>query len=197
MIQIWNVFPYICRKINSTLMKFPKVLTSNKYKALVDGEIKEISLEDYRGKYVVIVFYPLDFTFVCPTEVNRFCDLKEEFLKRNALVLFVSCDSVYSHRAWASISRENGGILGVSWPMIWDMKRELCNQFEMFDEENGHPMRGTVILSKDLDVKHLSINYHAVGRSVSEILRLIDAITFNDENGEICPVEWKKKMNNH
>ncbi|AFN82729.1 thioredoxin peroxidase [Encephalitozoon romaleae SJ-2008] len=176
---------------------FSKVLSDSKYKAFVDGEIKEISLQDYKGKYVVVVFYPLDFTFVCPTEINRLSDLKEEFLKRNAVVLLVSCDSVYTHKAWASIPREKGGVLGVSWPMIWDAKRELCSQFSMFDEENGHPMRGTVLLSKDLSARHMSVNYPAIGRSVDEILRLIDALAFNEENGEICPVEWRKDVKNH
>ncbi|CAD26263.1 THIOREDOXIN PEROXIDASE (THIOL-SPECIFIC ANTIOXIDANT PROTEIN) [Encephalitozoon cuniculi GB-M1] len=172
---------------------FPKTLTDSKYKAFVDGEIKEISLQDYIGKYVVLAFYPLDFTFVCPTEINRFSDLKGAFLRRNAVVLLISCDSVYTHKAWASIPREQNGVLGTAWPMVWDAKRELCNQFGLYDEENGHPMRSTVILAKDLSVRHISSNYHAIGRSVDEIIRLIDAITFNDENGDICPAEWRSE----
>lgn len=171
---------------------FPKKISDCKYKAFVDGEIREVSLQDYAGRYVVLVFYPLDFTFVCPTEINRISDLKEEFQKRNAVVLLVSCDSVYTHKAWSLTPRGSNGIEGVAWPMVWDARRELCNQFGMFDDESGHPMRGTVILSKDLSVKHVSANYHAIGRSVDEILRMLDALAFNDEHGEICPVEWKK-----
>ncbi|AFM98007.1 peroxiredoxin [Encephalitozoon hellem ATCC 50504] len=178
-------------------MILSKVLDNTEYDAFADGEIKKVSLQDYKGKYVVIVFYPLDFTFVCPTEINMFSDLKEEFLKRDAAVLFVSCDSVFVHKAWASTPRDKRGISGVAWPMVADLKRKLCNQFGMFDEESGHPMRGTVILSKDQIVKHMSVNSHEVGRSVEEILRLIDAFTFSEENGEVCPVEWRKKVKNH
>lgn len=178
-------------------MLFPKEISEVKYQTLVDGEIREISIQDYKGKYVVLVFYPMDFTFVCPTEINRFSDLHDEFSKRNAVVLFVSCDSIYSHIQWASVPRECNGVKGVAWPMVSDAKRKLCTQFKLFDEENCFSMRSTVILGTDLSVKHLSANFHAIGRSARENLRLIDAIIFNDENGEICPVEWNKEDESH
>ncbi|KAH9411739.1 putative thioredoxin peroxidase [Ordospora pajunii] len=173
-------------------MAFPKVAGDKKYRAFVDGEIKEVSIGGHDG-CVVLVFYPLDFTFVCPTELNRFSDLKDEFVKRGATVLFVSCDSVYTHKAWAQVPRENGGVMGVSWPMIWDERGDLSRHMWMYDADSGHPMRGTVILSKTLDVKHMSVNHAEIGRSVDEILRLIDAISFNEEFGEVCFVDWKKK----
>lgn len=171
-------------------MLFPETINDRQYKALVNGEIKDVSIHDFRGKYVVLVFYPFDFTFVCPTEVNRFSDLHDEFVKRDACVLLISCDSVYSHMKWASISRDNGGIAGTTWPMISDIGRDLSKEFNLFDDANQCSMRGTVILGKALDVKHISANILAVGRSAIEILRLVDAIKFNDENGEVCPVEW-------
>lgn len=173
-------------------MLFPRTVSETKYQAVVDGMIKEISIQDYAGKYIVVVFYPLDFTFVCPTEINRFSELHKEFKDRDAVVLLVSCDSVYSHLQWSMTPRECNGVQGVYWPMVSDMKRGLCQQFGLFDEENGFSMRSTVILGKDLSVKHLSANFHAIGRSVKEVLRLLDAIAFNDEHGEICVVEWNK-----
>lgn len=176
-------------------MLFPKSISNTRYQAFVDGKVQDVSIHDYKGKYVVLVFYPMDFTFVCPTELNKFSDLHGEFTKRDAVVLLVSCDSVYSHMQWAAISREANGVMGVSWPMVSDMKRTLCREFKIFDEDNCFSMRASIILGRDLTVKHLSANFHPIGRSATEILRLIDAITFNDEYGEVCPIDWAKENN--
>jgi alkyl hydroperoxide reductase subunit AhpC len=156
----------------------------------VSCTIKNIRLDQLEARVLVLVFYPLDFTFVCPTELNMISDRSKEFEDRDAVVLFVSTDSPYAHQQWAQTPRDKGGVQGVKWTMVSDMKRELSGHLGLFDEEKGTVRRATVIVGRSLEIKHLSMNHDPIGRSVTEILRLVDAIIFNEDNGEICPAEW-------
>ncbi|TBT97564.1 thioredoxin peroxidase [Hamiltosporidium tvaerminnensis] len=163
-----------------------------KVNAYDKGKIVEFTLEKFDNDLFVFVFYPYDFTFVCPTEINEISDHYEEFLKRKCGVFFVSCDSVYSHKKWAETPREEKGIQGVKFPMVSDYNKKITTFFHLLREPDGHCARATVILDKNGKVRYYAVNDDKVGRSVPEILRIIDAIQFVDENGEVCKVNWKK-----
>lgn len=153
-------------------------------KATDGGEIKEVSLSDYKGKWVVLFFYPLDFTFVCPTEIKAYNELNEEFSKAGAQVLGGSIDSAYSHSAW--IQRDFGGKL--NFPLIADVTKEISRKFGILIEEAGISLRGTFIIDPQGKVQSCQINNLAVGRSTEETLRLLKAF----QSGELCPVNWKE-----
>lgn len=159
---------------------------------VVKGEFKKIKLSDYKGKWVVLFFYPLDFTFVCPTEIIAFQDCLEEFKKRNAEVLTVSVDSKYTHLAWLNTPQKDGGIQGVEYPVISDLKREISRAYGVYSEENGVALRGLFIIDPDGIIQHQTVNNLAVGRSVDETLRLLDAFQYVKKTGEVCPANWEK-----
>ena len=129
-----------------------------------NGEFKKISLGDFRGKKVVLFFYPLDFTFVCPTEILAFADSIEEFKKRNTEVIGVSVDSKFSHRAWAQLPREEGGIKGVNFPLVSDLTKTISRDYGVLLEA-GIALRGLFIINKDGVLKHVTINANDLGRS--------------------------------
>ncbi|ELA42399.1 uncharacterized protein VICG_00498 [Vittaforma corneae ATCC 50505] len=174
-------------------MLFPSQIVDYEYDCIIGKELKKIRIGEIKTKYTVIIFYPLDFTFVCPTEITKFSDLYDEFVKLDVTILFSSCDSVYSHLNWINMSRENGGVGEVKWPMISDICHKLCSQFNLFDEESGTTMRSTVILDKSKKAVHLSANINPVGRSSIEILRLIKALDFHESNGDVCFVDFEGK----
>ncbi|EQB62241.1 thioredoxin peroxidase [Vairimorpha apis BRL 01] len=176
-------------------MYFPKLDLSYWYKAYVDDKITEVRLLDYKGKNIVLMFYPADFTFVCPTEINAINDLKSEFEKRNTVVLFISVDSVYCHKGWTNVTREEGGIKGISWPMISDNRGILSKQFDLLDEEQFITKRAYVILDNRFEVYNISIYHDKIGRSTTEILRILDAMAFSKKNGNICPIDWTRSTN--
>ena len=147
------------------------------------GDFKKISLADFRGKWVVMFFYPLDFTFVCPTEITEFSKRDEEFKKLNAVVLGVSVDSVHSHKAWI-----NGNLGEIRYPLLSDMTRELSRKYGALIEEKGFATRATFIVDPEGTLQYALYHNTNVGRSVSETLRVLDAI----QTGERCPAEWKK-----
>ncbi|MBI6545277.1 MAG: peroxiredoxin [Cyanobacteria bacterium NC_groundwater_1444_Ag_S-0.65um_54_12] len=159
--------------------------------ALVDGQFKEISLHDFRGKKVVLFFYPLDFTFVCPTEITAFSDAIAEFRKRNTEVIGVSVDSKHCHRAWAELDRKEGGIKGINFPLVSDLTKEIAQEYGVLLDA-GYSLRGLFIINKESILKHLTINHNDLGRNIAEVLRLLDAIDYTEEYGEVCPVNWKK-----
>lgn len=154
-------------------------------------EFRRISLEEkeYEGKLVVLVFYPLDFTFVCPTEILGFSRERESFEKENAKILLVSCDSIYSHRAWMQM--KEGGIQENTLPMLSDPTGKFCKLLGVYNKEDGRPQRATVILEDGKVIYHLT---HAdpIGRSSQELLRVIRAINFNKKHGAICPLDWNE-----
>lgn len=157
-----------------------------------DGSIKELSLADYEGRYVVLFFYPLDFTFVCPTEIVALSDRIEEFHERGAEVIGVSVDSPYSHLAWRNTPRSKGGIGEVTYPLVSDLDKSICTSYGVLLKKPGVALRGLFILDKEHVLRHITINDLPLGRNVDEVLRVLDAIQFNEEHGEVCPVNWKK-----
>lgn len=171
------------------------------------GEIIEgFSLEQYLGKkFVVFFFYPADFTFVCPTELIAFQERIKEFNERNVEVIGCSVDSHYSHWKWLQTDPNQGGIKGVKYPIVSDLAKTisenydvLAGNYEYADEGdvtfNGTPMayRGLFLIDKNGIVRHQTINDMPLGRSVSETLRMVDALQFFEENGEVCPADWHK-----
>jgi peroxiredoxin (alkyl hydroperoxide reductase subunit C) len=177
--------------------------------AVINGGefVEKFSLAQYIGKkHVVFFFYPMDFTFVCPTELIAFQDKLEEFEKRNAVVIGCSTDSKYSHWAWLNTERNQGGIKGVTYPLVSDLAKTISENFDVlageweYDEEedyvdfDGEPVayRGLFLIDKQGVVRHQVVNDMPLGRSVDETLRMIDALQFFEEYGEVCPANWHK-----
>ena len=160
--------------------------------AYVDGGFKEITLSQFKGKKVVLFFYPLDFTFVCPTEILAFADALDEFKTRDTVVLGVSVDSKFTHHAWANTPREDGGIKGVNFPLISDLNKQIARDYGVLLESDGVALRGLFIINRDGILKHSTINHLDLGRNIEEVLRLLDAVDYTEEHGEVCPANWKK-----
>jgi peroxiredoxin (alkyl hydroperoxide reductase subunit C) len=167
--------------------------------AVVDLEFKEIKLSDYRGKYVVLFFYPLDFTFVCPTEIIAFSDRYAEFKSLNTEVLGVSVDSQFSHLAWIQTDRKEGGLGDLAYPLVADLKKEISTDYNVLDTDLGIALRGLFIIDQDGIIQHATINNLAFGRNVDETLRVLQAIQYVQSHpDEVCPAGWKpgeKTMN--
>jgi len=161
-----------------------------KAQAVVDGQFKEVSLADYAGKYVVVYFYPLDFTFVCPTEIIAFSDRIQEFKEIDAEVIGISTDSHFSHLAWISQPRKQGGLGGLSYPLVSDFNKQISRDYGVLIEEAGIALRGLFIIDPSGVLRQMSINDLPVGRSVDETLRLIKAFQFVEKHGEVCPANW-------
>jgi len=162
-----------------------------KAQAVVGGQFKEVSLEDYKGKYLVVYFYPLDFTFVCPTEIIAFSDRIQEFQDINCEVVGVSTDSHFSHLAWINQPRKQGGLGGLNYPLVSDFNKNISRDFGVLIEEAGIALRGLFIIDPEGVVRQMSINDLPVGRSVDETLRLIKAFQFVEKHGEVCPANWQ------
>ena len=159
---------------------------------LPDGSIKEdFKLSDLRGKYVVLFFYPLDFTFVCPTEIIAHDKRLDEFKKRKVEVVAVSIDSQFSHHAWRNTPVNKGGIGEVKFPMVADVNHEITRA-----DGVGHPasiaLRASFLIDKDGNVRHQVVNDLPLGRNVDEMLRVVDALQFHEKHGEVCPAGWQK-----
>ncbi|XP_049844593.1 peroxiredoxin 1 [Schistocerca gregaria] len=159
--------------------------------AVVGTNFEDIKLSDYKGKYLVLFFYPLDFTFVCPTEIIAFSDRVEEFKKLNCEVIAVSCDSQYSHLAWVNTPRKNGGVSKLNIPLLADKSMKIAKDYGVLNEETGIPYRGLFIIDGKQNLRQITINDLPVGRSVDETLRLITAFQHTDVHGEVCPAGWK------
>jgi peroxiredoxin (alkyl hydroperoxide reductase subunit C) len=157
------------------------------------NESKEIKLSDYKDKkYVVLFFYPKDFTFVCPTEIHAFQDALGEFESRNAVVLGVSTDTENSHQAWLRTPKNDGGIQGVTYPLLADVLKSISRDYDVLDEAAGIAYRATFIINKSGLVMAQNVSHRPIGRSVEEALRLLDAVQYNEEHGEVCPAGWTK-----
>ena len=159
--------------------------------AYVNGEFKKISLADYKGKKVVLFFYPLDFTFVCPTEILAFSDRLAEFKKRDTEVIGVSVDSQFTHKAWADTERAEGGIKGVNYPLVSDINKTIARDYGVLLEDAGIALRGLFMINKEGILKHATINHLDLGRNIDEVLRLLDAVDHTEKYGEVCPANWK------
>lgn len=161
--------------------------------AVQNGKVIEgFSLSAFKGKYVVLFFYPLDFTFVCPTELHAFSDKFEEFRKREVEVVAVSVDSHFSHLAWMGIPRAKGGIEGVQYPVVSDLNKTVSRAYDVLAEERGIAYRGLFLIDKGGVVRHQIVNDLPLGRSVDEALRMVDALQYFEQNGEVCPANWQK-----
>ncbi len=158
---------------------------------LGDNTIKEISLSDYKGKYVVLFFYPLDFTFVCPTEIIAFDKKLGEFKKRNTEVIGVSVDSHFTHLAWKNTSLENGGIGNIQYPLVADLKKTIANDYGVLFNESI-ALRGLFLIDTKGVVRHALVNDLPLGRSIDEAIRLVDALQYVEKHGEVCPANWKE-----
>jgi peroxiredoxin (alkyl hydroperoxide reductase subunit C) len=167
--------------------------------AVIDQEFKTIKLSQYRGKYVVLFFYPLDFTFVCPTEITAFSDRQKDFAAINTEILGVSVDSVFSHLAWVQTDRKSGGLGDLAYPLVSDIKKEISTAYNVLDPEAGIALRGLFIIDKEGVIQHSTINNLAFGRNVDETLRILQAIQYVQTHpDEVCPAGWKpgdKTMN--
>merc|ERR1719369_640474 len=160
-------------------------------KAVVDGEFKDIKLSDFKGKYLVFFFYPLDFTFVCPTEIIAFSDRVEEFKKINTEVIAVSVDSVFTHLAWINTPRSEGGLGKMKIPILADLTKQISKDYGVLLEDAGHTLRGLFIIDDKGVLRQITMNDLPVGRSVDETLRLVQAFQYTDKHGEVCPAGWK------
>ena len=148
---------------------------------------KEIS-----GKYAVIFFYPLDFTFVCPSELIAFDHRLDEFKQRGVEVIGISIDSQYTHLAWKNTPVNNGGIGQVRYPLVADIKHEICRAYDVEFAQAGVAFRGSFLIDQKGIVRHQVINDLPLGRNVDEMLRMVDALQFTEEHGEVCPAQWEK-----
>ncbi len=154
-----------------------------------DGTFKQIKLSDFKGKYVILFFYPLDFTFVCPTEIIAFSAKNAEFEKRNAVVLGVSVDSKFSHLAWRNTDRTKGGLGDIQYPLVADVTKQISKDYDVL-ADMGIAFRGLFLIDKEGIVQHQLINNLPLGRNIDEALRMVDALQFHEKNGEVCPANW-------
>jgi len=162
--------------------------------AVVNGAFEEISLEKYNaeGKWVCLFFYPLDFTFVCPTELIAFSDMTAEFAKHNCQVVACSVDSHFSHKAWDDMPRKKGGLGGVQYPILADFNKKVAEDYGVLvDVAGGIALRGLFLIDPSGVVQHSVVNNLPVGRSPEEALRILQAFQFVEEHGEVCPANWK------
>ena len=156
-----------------------------------DGSFKEVSLSDYRGQYTVLFFYPLDFTFVCPTEIIAFSDRVKEFEALGVQLLGVSIDSHFSHLAWRNTPRAQGGIGQIDYPLVADLNKDIARDYDVL-LPGGIALRGLFLIDKDGVVRHQVVNDLPLGRSVDETLRMVQALQYFETNGEVCPADWKE-----
>jgi len=148
--------------------------------------------ETTKGKYAVIFFYPLDFTFVCPSELIAFDHRLEEFTKRNVAVIGVSIDSHFTHNAWRNTPVNEGGIGPVRYPLVADLTHQICKDYDVETPNGAVAFRGSFLIDKDGVVRHQVINDLPLGRNTDEMLRMIEALQFTEEHGEVCPAGWHK-----
>lgn len=153
--------------------------------------VTPFNLKQFRGKYVVFFFYPLDFTFVCPTELHAFQERLEEFEKRGAQVIGCSVDSPYCHLAWLNTPKSKGGILGVSYPLVADVSKKIAQEYGVLIPEQGVAYRGLFLLDKEGIVRHQVVNDLPLGRSIEEAIRILDALIYFETHGEVCPANWQ------
>ena len=154
-----------------------------------NDEIKELDLSSYRGKYVVLFFYPLDFTFVCPSEIIAFDRNLEKFKEKNAEVIGVSIDSQFSHYAWRNTPRDQGGIGKIRYPLVADLSKQISRDYGVLVNDSV-ALRGLFLIDKEGVVRHSLVNDLGLGRSVDEAVRVLDALQFTEEHGEVCPADW-------
>ena len=156
-----------------------------------DNTFEELGLSSYRGKYVVLFFYPLDFTFVCPSEIIAFDKALARFKEKNVEVIGVSVDSHYTHLAWKNTPVEKGGIGNIQYPLVADLTKEISRSYGVLFNESL-ALRGLFLIDRDGIVRHALVNDLPLGRNVEEALRVVDALQFHEKHGDVCPANWKE-----
>jgi peroxiredoxin (alkyl hydroperoxide reductase subunit C) len=156
-----------------------------------DNSFEELKLSSYRGKYVILFFYPLDFTFVCPSEIIAFDKALDKFAAKNTEVIGVSVDSMHSHFAWKNTPVEEGGIGPVKFPLVSDLTKEIARNYDVLLDE-GMTLRGLFLIDKEGIIRHIVINDDGLGRNVDEALRMVDALQFTEKHGVVCPANWRE-----
>ena len=157
-----------------------------------DNSFKEdFKLSDFRGKYVILFFYPLDFTFVCPSEIIAFDKALDKFKAKNCEVIGVSIDSQFTHWAWKNTPVNDGGIGNIQYPLVADLDKKISRQYGVL-LDMGVALRGTFLIDKEGVVRHALINDLPLGRSIDEALRMVDALEFHESHGDVCPANWKE-----
>ena len=158
---------------------------------LGNNTIEELTLSSYRGKYVLLFFYPLDFTFVCPSEIIAFDKALDKFQAKNTEVIGVSVDSQFTHFAWKGTPVEKGGIGQVGYPLVADLNKNIARDYGvLFDDAIA--LRGLFLIDKEGIVQHALVNNLPLGRNVDEALRVLDALQYTEKHGEVCPANWKE-----
>jgi len=157
-----------------------------------DGSFAEYKLSDHRGKYVVLFFWPLDFTFVCPSEIIAHNNRVKQLQELNADIVGISIDSQYTHLAWRNTAIEDGGIGPVQFPIVADIKHEITRAFGIEHPEEGVAMRASFLIDKEGVVQHQVVNNLPLGRNIDEMVRMVDALQFSEQYGEVCPAGWNK-----
>jgi peroxiredoxin (alkyl hydroperoxide reductase subunit C) len=162
--------------------------------AVINGTeiVDNYSLDSSNGMYRLLFFYPLDFTFVCPTELHAFQEKLPQFQERNTQVIGCSVDSKHSHFAWLNTPSSKGGIQGVTYPIISDITKSIASDYDVLNEDEGIAFRGLFLIDKDGIIRHQLVNDLPLGRNVDEALRMIDALQFHEAHGEVCPANWNK-----
>ncbi len=156
-----------------------------------DDSFEDLTLSSYRGKYVVLFFYPLDFTFVCPSEIIAFDNAVSRFEAKNAALIGVSVDSQYTHLAWKNTPRDQGGIGPVGYPLVADLNKNIARDYGvLFDDAVA--LRGLFLIDTEGIVRHALVNDLPLGRNVEEALRILEALQFTEEHGEVCPANWRE-----
>jgi NADH-dependent peroxiredoxin subunit C len=171
------------------MIKINQVILDMELEVFHQNEIKKVNLNDYRGQWLVLFFYPADFTFVCPTELRELADSYDQFQKANAEILSVSTDTVFVHKAWQDSSET---VKAIKFPMVADPTGKLSREFGTYIEDEGLSLRGTFIIDPDGVLKAMEINNNDIGRSAVELLRKLQAASFvREHGGEVCPASWK------
>ncbi|KAJ7319546.1 hypothetical protein JRQ81_019057 [Phrynocephalus forsythii] len=188
--EAWRV-PVRDHSLHLSKAKISKPAPDWEGTAVINGEFKDLKLTDYDGKYLVFFFYPLDFTFVCPTEIIAFSDRIEEFKAIGAEVVACSVDSQFTHLAWINTPRKQGGLGPVKIPLLSDLTHQISKDYGVYLEDQGHALRGLFIIDDKKNLRQITMNDLPVGRSVDETLRLVQAFQYTDKHGEVCPAGWK------
>jgi len=152
----------------------------------------DFKLADFRGKYVVLFFYPLDFTFVCPTEILEFNRQLAQFKERGAEVIGVSVDSKHTHLAWKNTQVDQGGIGNVQYPLVADLSKNIAKAYGVLDAKGEKALRGTFLIDQQGVVQHAVVNMPDIGRNIDEEVRTLDALQYTEKHGEVCPANWNK-----
>ena len=175
--------------IDDQVLKIGHLAPKFTTEALIDGQIKKISLDDYKGKWTILFFYPADFTFVCPTELQEMAKKYEDFKSEGAEVLSISTDTVFVHKAWKDASAT---IKEIEFPMVADSSHKICWDYGTLIEEEGLSLRGSFLIDPEGILKAYEIHDNSIGRSADELFRKLQAAKFTYENGgEVCPANWK------